>query len=132
VHALIWLGDAVFVFHGVFVLIAVPSALLALTGVYARYSFLWGLHNLSIVIMVVGQLTLQQCPLVALESAFRHAGGGEMPYTGSYIRYVVQQLSGYTLPQGSVMAMSSAVALISIVALFMHWPLRKEAVAIEA
>ena len=126
-----WLGDATFVAHGVFVVIALPSALLALTGVYARTALLWGLHNASIVVMVVGQAMLHQCPLVALETAFRNAAGAEMPYTGSYVRYVTQHLTGYTLPQGSVMAMSSAVVLISIIALFLHWPLRKEAVAIE-
>ena len=120
--SLVFLADSVFVLHGAFAVLVAPSALLALAGRYASRPVLWNLHNLSITVMVSGQLLLRKCPLVALEQTLRNADGREMPYTGSFVRYVVDHLTGITLPAGSVMALSVAIALVSIAALVRHWP----------
>src|SRR3989475_13091526 len=110
------LADWVFVLHGVFVVLALPSAVLAYIGYYHGKRILWRLHNLAIGIMVTGRAFLGQCPLVALEQALRHRAGERMPYTDSYVVYLLRLLTGVAPPAGSVMAMSAVVAVVSVAA----------------
>src|SRR5207247_3815460 len=105
------LADWVFVLHGVFVVLALPSAVLAYVGYYRGKQILWYLHNMAIAIMVTGRAFLGQCPLVALEQALRHRAGERMPYTDSYVVYVLRAVTGVAPPAGSVMAMSALVAV---------------------
>jgi hypothetical protein len=114
------LADSVFVLHGVFVVLAFPSAVLAYVGYYHGKRILWRLHNLAMAIMVTGRAFLGQCPLVALEQALRHRAGERMPYTDSYVVYLLRTLTGVAPPGGSVLAMSAAVAVISMAAIVRH------------
>jgi Protein of Unknown function (DUF2784) len=114
------LANLVFVLHGVFVVLAIPSAILAYVGYYHGKRILWRLHNLAMAIMVTGRAFLGQCPLVALEQALRHRAGERMPYTDSYVVYLLRTLTGVAPPAGSVMAMSAAVAVISVAAIVRH------------
>src|SRR6266542_3485754 len=114
------LADWIFVLHGAFVVLAVPSAVLAYAGYYRGKQLLWRLHNLAIAIMVTGRAFLGRCPLVVLEAALRHSAGERMPYTGGYVAYVVRSLVGVPPPPGSVMAMSAVVAVISVAAIVRH------------
>ena len=114
------LADWVFVLHGVFVVLALPSAVLAYLGYYHGKRILWRLHNLAIAIMVAGRASLGQCPLVALEQALRHRAGERMPYTDSYVVYMLRALTGVAPPAGSVMAMSAVVAVVSVAAIVRH------------
>ena len=114
------LADWVFVLHGVFVVLALPSAVLAYLGYYHGKRVLWRLHNLAISIMVAGRAFLGQCPLVALEQALRHRAGERMPYTDSYVVYLNRALTGFAPPAGSVMAMSAVVAVVSVAAVVRH------------
>jgi hypothetical protein len=114
------LADWVFVLHGVFVVLALPSAVLAYLGYYHGKRILWRLHNLAIAIMVTGRAFLGQCPLVALEQALRHRAGERMPYTDSYVVYMLRALTGVAPPAGSVMAMSAVVAVVSVAAIVRH------------
>src|SRR5436309_12032506 len=114
------LADWVFVLHGVFVVLALPSAVLAYVGYYHGKRILWRLHNLAIAIMITGRAFLGQCPLVALEQALRHRAGERMPYTDSYVVYLFRTLTGVSPPASSVMAMSVAVAVISVAAIVRH------------
>ena len=114
------LADWVFVLHGVFVVLALPSAVLAYIGYYHGKRILWRLHNLAIAIMVTGRAFLGQCPLVALEQALRHRAGERMPYTDSYVVYLLRTVTGVAPPAGSVMAMSAVVAVVSVAAIVRH------------
>jgi hypothetical protein len=114
------LADWVFVLHGVFVVLALPSALLAYVGYYRGKQILWYLHDMAIAIMVTGRAFLGQCPLVALEQALRHRAGERMPYTDSYVVYMLRALTGVAPPTGSVMAMSAVVAVVSVAAIVRH------------
>jgi len=114
------LADSVFVLHGVFVVLALPSAALAYIGYYHGKRILWRLHNLAMAIMVTGRAFLGQCPLVALEQALRHRAGERMPYTDSYVVYLLRTLTGVAPPAGSVMAMSAVVAVVSVAAIVRH------------
>src|SRR4029453_14622542 len=114
------LADSVFVLHGVFMVLALPSAVLAYVGYYHGKRILWRLHNLAMAIMVTGRAFLGQCPLVALEQALRHRAGERMPYTDSYMVYLLRTFTGVAPPAGSVMAMSAAVAVISMAAIVRH------------
>ena len=114
------LADSVFVLHGVFVILALPSAVLAYLGYYHGKRVLWCLHNLAIAIMVTGRASLGQCPLVALEQALRHRAGERMPYTDSYVVYMLRAITGVAPPAGSVMAMSAVVAVLSVAAIVRH------------
>jgi hypothetical protein len=114
------LANLTFMAHGVFAVLVVPSAYLAFSGGYCARRTVWAFHNLCIVIMAAGQVTFRQCPLVTLEQALRDRAGTEMWYEGSYVRYVVEQMSGYTLPSGSVMAASITIVLVSVLALLRH------------
>jgi len=114
------LADSVFVLHGAFVVLALPSAVLAYIGYYHGKPVLWRLHNLAIAIMVTGRAFLGQCPLVALEQALRHRAGERMPYTDSYVVYVLRAVTGVAPPAGSVMAMSAVVAVVSVAAIVRH------------
>ena len=111
------LADSVFVLHGAFVVLAIPSAFLAYAGFYRRRQLLGRLHNLAITIMVTGRVFLGKCPLVAIEAALRHRAGEKMPYTGGYVAYAFRSLVGIAPPSGSVMAMSAAVAVITAAAI---------------
>jgi hypothetical protein len=74
--SLVFLADSVFVLHGAFAVLVAPSALLALIGRYSCRSVLWSLHNLSITVMVSGQLLLLHrlvCPLRCGSSDRHHA-----------------------------------------------------------
>ena len=88
------LADWVFVLHGVFVVLALPSSVLAYLGYYRGKQMLWYLHNLAMGIMVTGRAFLGQCPLVALEQALRHRAGERMPYTDSYVVFMVRSVTG--------------------------------------
>src|SRR5262245_8556624 len=114
------LADWVFVLHGVFVVLAIPSAVLAYVGYYRRRQLMWRAHNLAIAIMVTGRAFLGKCPLVVLEAALRHRAGEKMPYTGGYVAYVLRTLTGVAPPPGTVMAMSAAVAVITAAAIVRH------------
>src|SRR5438093_11487489 len=114
------LADWVFVRHAVFVVLAHPSAVLAYLGYSHGKRVLWRLHNLAISIMVAGRAFLGQCPLVALEQALHHRAGERMPYTDSYVVYLLRTLTGVSPPAGSIMAMSVAVAVISVAAIVRH------------
>jgi hypothetical protein len=114
------LADSVFVLHGVFVVLALPSAVLAYVGYYHGKRVLWRLHNLASSVMVTGRAFLGQCPLVALEQALRHRAGERMPYTDSYVVYLLRLLTGVAPPAGSVMAMSAVVAVVSVAAVVRH------------
>jgi len=114
------LADWVFVLHGVFVVLALPSAVLAYIGYYHGKRILWRLHNLAIAVMVTGRAFLGQCPLVALEQALRHRAGERMPYTDSYVVYLLRTITGVAPPAGSVMAMSAVVAVVSVAAIVRH------------
>lgn len=117
-----WLADAVFVLHGVFVLAIVPSTLLALFGFYASHLPIWKFHNTCLVIVLMGHLLFQRCSLVVLEAYLRSAAGQEMPYTGGYTRYVVEELTGVLLPPRFVMTMTVVLILSSVIAFQLHWP----------
>ena len=114
------LADWVFVLHGVFVVLALPSSVLAYVGYYRGKQMLWYLHNLAMGIMVTGRAFLGQCPLVALEQALRHRAGERMPYTDSYVVFMVRSVTGVAPPAGSVMAMSAVVAVVSVAAIVRH------------
>src|SRR5207245_11593869 len=105
------LADWVFVLHGVFVVLALPSAVLAYVGYYHGKRVLWRLHNLAISVMVTGRAFLGQCPLVALEQALRHRAGERMPYTASYVVLLPHLHTGVAPSAGSVMAMARCVAV---------------------
>ena len=119
---LVLLADGVFVVHGVFVILALPSAVLAFMGYYQSKRHLWRIHNLSIGAMVLGRVSLGQCPLVVLEEMIRNAAGDKMPYSDSYVGYVVRSLTGVMPPGGSVMMISAIVALVSLLAVLRHRP----------
>ncbi|TMB70946.1 MAG: DUF2784 domain-containing protein [Chloroflexi bacterium] len=114
------LADWVFVLHGVFVVLALPSSVLAYLGYYRGKQMLWYLHNLAMGIMVTGRAFLGQCPLVALEQALRHRAGERMPYTDSYVVFMIRSVTGVAPPAGSVMVMSAAVAVLSVAAIVRH------------
>jgi hypothetical protein len=113
-------ADWVFLVHGAFVVLALPSAMLAYAGYYRGKRPLWHLHNLAIAIMVAGRASLGRCPLVVLEEAVRHRAGERLPYTGGYVAYVSRSLIGVAPPPGSVMAISAVVAVISVAAIVRH------------
>jgi hypothetical protein len=113
-------ADWVFLVHGAFVVLALPSAVLAYAGYYRGSRVLWRLHNLAIAIMVAGRASLGRCPLVVLEEALRHRAGDRMPYTGGYVAYLFRTLLGVAPPPGTVMAMSAVVAAISVAAIVRH------------
>ena len=119
---LVLLADGVFLVHGVFVILVLPSAVLAFMGYYRSKRHLWRIHNLSIGAMVLGRVSLGQCPLVVLEEMIRNAAGDKMPYSDSYVGYVVRSLTGVTPPDGSVMMISAIVALVSLLAVLRHRP----------
>ena len=68
-----FLADAVFAFHGFFVLVVIPSTLLLLFGYYRSLPLLFFLHWTAVVIMVAGTAQYGRCPLVELEEADRQA-----------------------------------------------------------
>ena len=113
-------ADSMFYLHGIFVVLIVPSTVLLVLGYYRRQQLLWHLHNTSVAISLVGQALLFKCPLVALEETFRARAGAEMAYSGSYVRYVVNELTGLMLPTNSVMLASFAIGAATIVAYFRY------------
>lgn len=114
------LADGTFITHAIFVALAVPSTLAALTGVYRRVPRMWAFHNLCIAIMAVGTLAFGRCPLVELEVRFRTAAGEPMPYTGSFVHYLLRSISGWELPAGSMLYISASITALTLVAVIMH------------
>jgi hypothetical protein len=115
-------ADITFATHAVFVVLAIPSTLLALAGAYRKLPQAWAVHSLSMLIMATGTLTFGRCPLVELEDAFRTAAGEPMPYTGSFVNYCLNELVGTPLPTGSMFYISFSIAILSLGALIVHWP----------
>ena len=119
-------ADSMFYLHGIFVVLIVPSTVLLVIGYYRRQQLLWHLHNTSVAISLVGQALLFKCPLVALEEAFRAKADQEMAYSGSYVRYLVNELTGLMLPTNSVMLASFAIGIATVVAYFKYSEQRED------
>ncbi|MEO6196993.1 MAG: DUF2784 family protein [Dehalococcoidia bacterium] len=115
-------ADGAYITHGMFVLLVVPSTILALVGFYRSTPSLWHLHNISILIMAVGRVLTGRCPLVELEETLRTSAGDPMPYTGSYVNHLVSTLSGISLPGGTMLFVSSAIGVLSLAAILIHRP----------
>src|SRR2546427_4765938 len=98
------LADWVFVLHGVFVVLALPSAVLAYLGYYHGKRVLWHLPNLAISIMVTGRAFLGQFPLVAPQQALRHRARERKPFTRSDVGDLIPGLTGVAPPPCSVIA----------------------------
>jgi hypothetical protein len=118
------LADLTFATHAVFVIVAIPSTILALAGVYRKLPLAWLVHSGSMLIMASGTLAFGRCPLVELEDTFRTAADESMPYTGSFVSYCLQSLVGVPMPAGSMLYISSSIAVLSLVAILIHGPLR--------
>jgi hypothetical protein len=115
-------ADGAYITHGVFVFLVVPSTILALVGFYRSAPSLWHLHNVSILIMVIGRVLTGRCPLVEVEETFRTAAGDQMPYTGSYVNHLVSTLTGISLPGGTMLFVSSMIGVLSLAAILLHRP----------
>lgn len=115
-------ADGAYITHGIFVLLVVPSTILALLGFYRSTPSLWHLHNVSILIMAGGRVLTGRCPLVELEETLRTAAGDPMPYTGSYVDHLVSILIGISLPGGTMLFVSSTIGLLSLAAILLHRP----------
>lgn len=113
------IADGVFITHGVFMLLAIPSTLLALFGFYRERLHLFHAHNLAMAVMVAGRITFGKCPLVEVEERLRAAAGTEMPYTGSYVEHMMRQI-GVDMPTSSVLYISVSVALLTAMAIALH------------
>lgn len=113
------LADGVFATHGVFMVLAIPSTLLALFGFYRDRIHYFHLHNAAIAVMVAGRMMFGKCPLVELEEWLRGAAGTQMPYTGSYVEHVMMQI-GVDMPKSSVLYISAGIALATAVAAVLH------------
>lgn len=116
------LADATFVTHFIFVIVAIPSTLLALAGAYRKLRQAWVLHSGSMLIMAAGTLAFGRCPLVEMEDALRTAAGEPMPYTGSFVSYCLNEVIGTPLPAGSMFYISFSIAILSLAALLIHRP----------
>jgi hypothetical protein len=116
--------------HAIFVALAVPSTLAALSGAYRRVPWMWALHNTCIAIMAVGTLAFGRCPLVELEDRLRTAADEPMPYTGSFVHYLLRSISGWELPAGSMLYISSSITILTLVALILHRSTRESPVSI--
>ena len=111
------LANAVFALHLVFVLaVALSTAALCL-GLYRTRLPLFLTHCFGIYAMAVGQLLLRACPLVPLEHALREAGGAEPLYSGSFILFVVERMTGLELSAVLVASLSILVIVLTTVAL---------------
>lgn len=93
---------------------------LALAGAYRRRPRVWHFHNACVAAMAAGQAVLWRCPLVALEEALRAAGGDEMWYSGSYVVFLVDRLTGFELPVAAVVAGSVTVGAATALA-WLRW-----------
>ena len=111
------LANAVFALHFVFVLaVALSTAALCL-GLYRTRRPLFAAHCLGIYAMAVGQALLRACPLVPLEHGLREAAGREPWYSGSFIVFVVERVTGLETPVVLVAALSILVIALTTAAL---------------
>lgn len=113
------IADGVFVTHGVFMVLAIPSTLLALVGFYRSRMYLFHFHNFCMAVMVAGRITLGKCPLVTVEEGFRSWAGTQMAYQGSFVEHVMMQI-GIDMPKSSVLYISVLVAVFTAVAGLRH------------
>jgi hypothetical protein len=113
-------ADGVFVTHGVFMILAIPSTLLALFGFYRARMHFFHFHNFCMGVMVWGRVTFGRCPLVELEERLRDAAGTQMAYKGSYVEHVMMQI-GVDMPKSSVLYISVSIAVFTAVALILHF-----------
>lgn len=111
------LADLVFAAHAFFVLLIIPSCVLAFIGYYRTRPLLWHAHWIAVVIMVVGTVYFARCPLVELEEALRVAAGSALPYDDSFTVYFLSLLTGIEFPGIIATFGSRLVMLLTIGAL---------------
>ncbi len=106
---LLGLANAVFLLHLVFILAVVLSTAALCLGLYRTRQPLFLTPCFDIYTMALGQLLLRACPLVPLEHVLRKAGGGEPWYSGSFILFVVERITGQEFPGILVASLSILV-----------------------
>lgn len=111
------LADLVFALHGFFVILVIPSCILAVVGYYRTRPFLWHFHWTCVVVMVVGTIWFARCPLVELEEYLRLAGGGALPYDDSFTAYFLSRLTGLDVPGILATFGSRLVMLLTLTAI---------------
>ncbi len=111
------MANAVFALHLAFVLGVVLSSAALVSGFYRTRQWLLVIHCTGIYAMAAGQAVLRACPLVPLEHGLREAGGGEPWYSGSFIVFVVNRVTGFELPVAVVVAFSMGAIALTTAAL---------------
>jgi hypothetical protein len=111
------LAELVFAAHGFFVILIIPSCLLALFGYYKTRPLMWYGHWTAVVIMVVGTIYFARCPLVELEEMLRVQAGGSLAYDDSFTAYFFSRLTGLDVPGMIATVGSRVVVLLTLAAL---------------
>ncbi|MCI0855048.1 MAG: DUF2784 family protein [Chloroflexi bacterium] len=111
------LASAVFALHLVFILAVAPSTAALCCGYYRTRPLFFLAHCICVYSMALAQLLLRACPLVPLEHMLREAGGGAPWYSGSFILFVVERLTGLHLPVALIASLSILVIVLTTAAL---------------
>ena len=111
------LASTVFALHLVFVLAVAPSTAALCRGYYRTRPLFFFAHCICVYSMALAQLLLRACPLVPLEHMLREAGGGAPWYSGSFILFVVERVTGIHLPVALIASLSILVVVLTTAAL---------------
>ena len=111
------LASAVFALHLVFVLAVAPSTAALCRGYYRTRPLFLLTHCTFVYSMGLTQLLLRACPLVPLEHMLRESGGGAPWYSGSFILFVVERVTGLHLPVALIASLSILIVVLTTAAL---------------
>ena len=111
------LASAVFALHLVFVLAIAPSTAALCFGYYRTRPLFFLAHFVCVYSMAIAQLLLQACPLGPLEHGLPEAGGEAPWYSGSFILFVVERVTGLHLPVALIASLSILVVVLTTAAL---------------
>lgn len=108
------LANAVFVLHLLVIGYLLGGSAFVLTKYASDYPFIRSLHLLFVGITVISQIVFLGCPLVELEAYFRRKYNPDYSYHGSFTVYLIEKMSGVTVPVEIVTLATFAIAAIAV------------------
>ena len=108
------LANVVFVIHILVIVFMITNAALTITGFMADHPLYHRLSTVFVGMVIISQIVFLGCPLVALEYSLRRHYDPSIHYTGSFTVYLIEKLTGVTIPTLAVTIATYLIVAIVI------------------